>query len=57
MTFQDGSTWSVRRVQNRFASEEYVGNNEVLVVLWDASRCGVKRYLEPIRLLCICVFR
>lgn len=45
MTFQDGSTWSVRLLQNKFASKERVG--KVLVIICDSSKCGVKRYLEP----------
>ena len=46
MTFHDGSTWSVRLVKNKFASQEQVGHNEVLVIICDSSRCGIKR-LEP----------
>lgn len=51
MTFQDGSTWSVRLVQNKYLSQEQqqqqqVVHNEVLVNICDSSVRGVKR-LEP----------
>ena len=47
MTFRDGSKWTVRVEANKFASRISVGPNEVLVVICDSSRCGVKKFLEP----------
>ncbi len=46
MTFSDGSKWTLKVVQNKLASKEVAGHNEVLLIVCDSSRCGVKKYLE-----------
>lgn len=47
MTFENGSKWSVRIIQNKLASSVTVAPNEVLVVICDSSACRINKYLEP----------
>lgn len=46
MTFPSGAKWTVRVVTNKLASAVDVAPNEVLVIVCDASRCKIAKYLE-----------
>lgn len=47
MLFADGRRRTVRIAVNQYASDIDVGPDEVLIIICDSSRCGVKKFLQP----------
>jgi len=47
MIFSDGRRRRVRIAVNQYASDVDVGPDEVLILICDSSRCGVKKFLQP----------
>lgn len=47
MLFADGRRRRVRIAMNQYASDIDVGPDEVLILICDSSRCGVKKFLQP----------